>query len=71
MLLTYMGRTEVLDFLEAIGKPDTVSLKALMLRTVFLMAITRPSRSADLSQLSIDRMKTYSKGVAFAPMETN
>ena len=61
---------KVLDFLEASGKPDTISLKALTLRMVFLMAITHPSRSADLSQLSIDHMKTYSKGVAFAPPPT-
>ena len=58
---------KVLSFLEAGGKPDSVSLKALTLRTVFLMAITHPSRSADLSQLSIDRMRTHSNGVAFTP----
>ena len=34
---------------------------------VFLLAITRPSRSADLSQLSINRMKSLSNGVAFTP----
>ena len=58
---------KVLDYLEAVGHPSTLSLKALTLRTVFLMAITRPSRSADLSQLCINRMKTHSNGVAFVP----
>ena len=58
---------QVLNFLEAAGEPANASLKALTHRTVFLMAITRPSRSADLSQLNIDRMKIQSNGVAFIP----
>ena len=58
---------KVLSFLKAGGKPDSVSLKALTLRTYFLMAITRPSRSAELSQLSIDHMRTHLNGVAFTP----
>ena len=33
---------KVLSSLETGGKPDSVSLKVLMLRTAFLMAITRP-----------------------------
>ena len=57
----------VLNYLEVGGHPSTLPLKALTLRTVFLLAITRPSRSADLSQLSINRMKTLSNGVVFVP----
>lgn len=44
---------QVLNFIEAGGEPGTMSLKALTHRTVFLMAITRPSRSTDLSQLGV------------------
>ncbi len=58
---------KVLDFLEGGGKPSTLPLKTLTLRTVFLLAITRPSRSADLSQLDIRRMRTIANGVAFVP----
>ena len=58
---------KVLDFIEAGGKPSTIPLKLLTLRTVFLLAITRPSRSADLSQLDISRMRTLANGVAFVP----
>ena len=61
---------KVLDFLEAGGKPPTFStlpLKMLTLRTVFQLAITRPSRSADLFQLDIDRMRTLANGVALIP----
>ena len=58
---------KVLDFLEAGGKPPTMSLKALTLRTVFLLAVTRPSRSADLSQLDISRIRTLANGVVFVP----
>ena len=47
--------------------PPTLHLKTLTLRTVFLLAITRPSRSADLSQLDMSRMRTLVNGVAFVP----
>ena len=57
----------VLNYIESCGKPDKLPLKALTFRTVFLMAITRPSRSADLSQLCISRMRSHSDGVAFLP----
>ncbi len=42
---------KVLDFLEGGGKPSTLPLKALTLRTVFLLAISRPSRSADINHI--------------------
>lgn len=50
----------VLDYLESKGEPSTLSLKALTLRTVFLLAVARPSRPADLC---ISRMRTQVEGV--------
>ena len=41
----------VLNFLQTQGQLETLPLKMLTLKNVFLLAITRPSRSADLSQL--------------------
>ena len=58
---------KVLNFIEAGGNPQALPIKALTLRTVFLLAITRPSRSADLSQLNIQRMLFTATGVSFAP----
>ena len=43
------------------------SLKQLTLKIVFLLAITRLSRSADLSQLDLSRMKLCNNGVSFLP----
>ena len=57
----------MLDFIESEGQPRALPIKALTLRTVFLMAITRPSRSADLSQLNIQRMSYTASGVSFMP----
>ena len=48
--------------------PPTLHLNMLTLRTVFLLAITRPSRSADLSQLDISRMRTLVNRVPFVPI---
>ena len=41
----------VLDFLGALGKNEDLTLKHLTWKTVMLLALTRPSRSADFSQL--------------------
>ena len=38
------------------------------MKTVFLLAITRPSRSADLSQLDISKMRSRRNGVTFLPV---
>ena len=57
----------VLNFLQSRGKSETLSLKWLTLKSVFLLAITRPSRSADLSQLDTSRMRPAGNGVSFLP----
>ena len=57
----------VLNFIETRGKNNNLSLKMLTSKTVFLLAITRPSRSADLSQLESARLRYDKTGVTFFP----
>ena len=57
----------VLNFLQTQGESETLPLKMLTLQNVFLLAITRPSRSADLSQLDTSRMRSGVNGVSFIP----
>ena len=56
-----------LNYLESLGETKNLTLKLLTMKTVFLLAITSPSRSADLSQLDIERMKTGTNGITFLP----
>ena len=57
----------ILNYLESLGDNDKLSLTQLTWKTVMLLALTRPSRSEDLSQLDI-RMHHYSpEGVTFIP----
>ena len=57
----------VLNYIETLGQSDDLSLKLLSLKTVFLLAITHPSRTTDLSSLNISRMQFLSSGVSFLP----
>ena len=57
----------VLDFLGALGKNEDLTLKHLTWKTVMLLALTRPSRSADLSQLDLSGRQFKPEGVAFLP----
>ena len=59
----------VLDYLEALGPNESISTKQLSLKTVMLMALTRPSRSADLSQLDIRGRQFKQEGVTFLPAQ--
>ena len=55
----------VLKYLRGLGRNDTLSLRLLTLKSVMLMALTRPARSVDLSKLDI-RARTLSEaGVTF------
>ena len=53
----------VLNHMESLGKSESLPSKAVTLKTVFLLAITRPSRLADLSQLDTSRMRSGVNGV--------
>ena len=57
----------VLDHLHSLGKNETLSLKHMTWKTVMLLALTRPSRSADLSSLDL-KLRTFRvDGVKFSP----
>ena len=56
----------VLNFLQTQGKSEALPLKMLT-KKFFLLAITRPSRSADLSQLDTSRMRSGVNSVSFIP----
>ena len=58
----------VVQYLRKIGPNGELTLKQLTLKTTMLLALTRPSHSADLSRLDI-RSRTYrSDGVVFRPV---
>ena len=57
----------VLDYLKRLGSNGSLSLKLLTLKTVMLLALTRPSRSADLFQLDLDARHFRPEGVEFLP----
>ena len=57
----------VTTYIESLGGNDSLSLVDLTHKTVLLFALTRPSRSADLSQLHLKFRRYLPEGVAFQP----
>ena len=57
----------VLSHISSWGSNDSLSIKQLSWKTAMLLALTRPSRSADLSQLSLRGKQYKPEGVSFAP----
>ena len=57
----------VLQYLKGLGPSSDLSLKQLTYKLVMLLALTRPSRSADLSSLSLARRQFSPEGVTFLP----
>ena len=57
----------VLRYFEGLGPTSSLPLKPLTFKLVMLMALTRPSRSADLATLQVDRRHYKPEGVAFLP----
>ena len=57
----------VLNYLEQLGPNKAMSWKHLTFKTVMLLALTRPSRSADLSQLDVGARQYTPEGVTFTP----
>ena len=53
----------VLDHIESMGRTSTLSQKILTWKTVFLLAVTHPSRSADLAKLDVKRLRYERSGV--------
>ena len=58
----------VLCFSKQLGENNTLSLKWMSIKTAILMALTRPSRSADLSKSDIQSQTYTSKGAIFQPV---
>lgn len=56
--------SKVTSYLESMGSNHTLSISDLTHKTVMLMALTRPSRSADLN---LTHRKYSPEGVTFAP----
>ena len=59
--------SRVLDHIEKKGNNQNLSLKDLTLKTAMLLALTRPSRSADLHGLDIRLSRTSPEGITFLP----
>lgn len=59
----------VVCYLKGLGKNEELSLRLLTLKTSMLMALTRPSRSADLSILDIQTRSFVANGVVFRPTQ--
>ena len=59
--------SRVLSYLAAQEVGDDLPLKLLTLRTVMLLALTRPSRSADLSKLNLAGFRNTPEGAVFSP----
>ena len=57
----------VLLYLKSLGPTSDLTLKQLTYKLVMLLALTRPSRSADLSSLSLARRRFCPEGVTFLP----
>ena len=55
----------VVNYLKELGSNEELSLRQLTLKTLMLMALTRPSRSTDLSSLDIQARSYVSNGVVF------
>ena len=57
----------VLNYLDSLGDNATLSLKQLTWKVAMLLALTRPSRSTDLSLLDIAARQYTPDGVTFLP----
>ena len=57
----------VTTYIESLRENDSLSLPTLTHKTVMLLALTRPSRSADLSQLDLRFRHYLPEGVTFQP----
>jgi len=57
----------VLQYLDGLGPSASLSLKHLTFKLVMLLGLTRPSRSADLASLQLDRRRFKPEGVEFLP----
>jgi len=59
----------VIQYIKGLGNNKDLSLKQLTMKTVMLLALTKPSRSADLSKLDLQTRSFKSNGVVFRPTQ--
>ena len=57
----------MMSYINDLGENDKPSLSDLTVKTVMLLALSRPSRSADLANLDIQFRNYTPEGVVFAP----
>ena len=57
----------VLQYLEGMGSSASLFLKFVTFKLAMLLALTRPSRSADLAVLQLDHQRFMPEGVVFFP----
>lgn len=60
--------SKVTSYIVALGDNDSLSLKILSLKLVMLLALTRPSRSNNLSNFSLKAMRVLPEGIQFNPV---
>ena len=58
----------VIQHIKGLGTNKDITLKQLTMKTAMLLALTRPSRSADLSKLNLQMRSFKSNGVVFRPV---
>ena len=58
---------KVLNYLDSLGDNQMLSLKHLTWKVTMLLALSRPSRSADLSKLDISKWVYKPDGICFYP----
>ena len=61
--------SKVTSYISSLDVNDNFSLKILSLKLVMLLALTRPTRSSDLSSLGLRCLKLLPDGIQFYPSE--
>ena len=57
--------TKVLNYIDSLGESDSLSLQVLTWKLAMILALTRPSRSADLVRLDLQYRRHTPEGVVF------
>ena len=60
-----------ITYLVSLGQNDSLTLSVLTHKTVMLLALTRPCRSANLCQLDFQFRRYLSEGVSYQPTKLN
>ena len=58
----------VLQYIKGLGQNSSLTLHQISIKTAMLLALTRPSRSADLANLDISARTYVASGVIFKPL---